>query len=332
MLTLDNKFHRIGAGLSVPSNPQGIRQPQWIKRNKSLAESLRISPQIFLDDDGLNILSGRKILPGSNPVAQAYAGHQFGKFNPFLGDGRSVLLGELATAVGSIDLALKGSGKTPFTFSSHGRATLSCCLHEYSISEQLAAHGIPTTRCLSIIAGSDQLYQNGRSERVGVLARTAPSFVRFGSFEACYFRRDIAALTTLADYVIKHHFPNLLVDSTNPQTKYALFFQEVVTRTATLIASWQNTGFVHGMMNTDNLSIVGVTLDLGSSQFIEPRDDSYVASAIDHTGRYAFGAQPVVGLWSCNVLAKALSPLVAEEKLTQSLMKYEANFLKHLNS
>jgi uncharacterized protein YdiU (UPF0061 family) len=257
-----------------------------------------------------------------HPLSTAYAGHQFGKFNPLLGDGRAHLLGEVSTSQGLQEIYLKGSGKTPYARQADGRASLEECLHEYEISEKLAALGIPVTRCLSIIQGDDLVYRHG-FKPAAILTRIAPTHIRFGTFELHYFKKDISALQTLADYIIQHYYPNSLL-KTQP---YADFFQQVIYKTAKLIAHWQKIGFVHGMMNTDNQSIIGVTLDLGNASFIESLDPLFISSSIDEKGRYAFGQQPIIGLWNCNILGRALSPLILGNDIRQALSQYEEIFL-----
>lgn len=352
-LVLHSRFHHLDIGLSELSLPVGLSHPLLVKYNSELAQLMGLSSGGSVDDGSfskyssskdsfskkwLQISSGNHIVKNSTPVAQSYAGHQFGMFNPFLGDGRSVLLGEIDIKETSWDVTLKGSGKTPFTFASDGRASRSECLKEYDISEQLTKLQVPVIQCLSVIQGDEQVYRSG-FEPAAMLTRIAPSNVRFGSFENCYFRKDMDALRRLADYVIEHHFHDCLDSEYYKESEaggvvendYAKFFQQVVTKTACLIAQWQNVGFVHGMLNTDNQSIVGITLDLGDSVLLEAPDDEYVACRSDREGRYAFGQQPRVGLWNCNVLARALSPLISAKDLKAALMTYEHTFLDHLH-
>ncbi|MGH1542866.1 MAG: protein adenylyltransferase SelO family protein [Arenicella sp.] len=330
-LTFSCRFQQLGHGLSVPVNPQGIGVPALVRQNNTVASLLGLLPELFDSQHFLDLFSGNYVPECLTPIAQAYAGHQFGAFNPFLGDGRSILLGEVDTLSGSWELSLKGAGKTPFSFVSDGRASLDECLHEYYISERLMGLGIPTTRCLCVIQGEERVYRSG-FKPAAVLTRVMPSHIRFGSFENCYFKNDIVALKVLADYVIEQHYKECLAQKGDDKHDYARFFREVVVRTASLIAQWQSVGFVHGMMNTDNQSIVGVTLDLSESVFMRQHDDDFVASKSDRHGRYAFGQQPVVGLWNCNVLARALSPLIPAEDLRQSLALYEEVYLEHSES
>lgn len=322
-------FHQMKADLSSSATPQGISNAQLLKKNMQVAQLIGLSDSVFDSPSFLDVFSGNAVLANSTPIAQAYAGHQFGHFNPFLGDGRSVLLGEIKALSGYWDIGLKGAGKTTYTFSSDGRASVDECLHEYTIGERLASLDVPTTRSLCVVKGREQVYRSG-FKPVAMLARVAPSFVRFGSFEYCYFKKDYSALKILADYVIERHFFDCI--GASGENNYAQFFYQVVKKTAALIAHWQNVGFVHGMMNTDNQSILGVTLDLGESMFIDNRDDDFVASRSDEHGRYAYGQQPVIGLWNCNVLARALSPLISSNDLKSALSNYESIYLDHLHA
>jgi len=333
-LILHSRFHHLGVGLSEISSPIGISNPIEIAYNTEVAQLMGLPSAECLSEKLLSIFSGNDVVKGSTPVAQSYAGHQFGNFNPFLGDGRSVLLGEVDIENQQWDISLKGSGKTPFTFSSDGRASVSECMSEYEMSEKLNSLAVPVTRCLSVIQADEQVYRSG-FEPVAVLAKMTPSNIRFGSFENCYFRKDIDALKRLADYVIENHFQECLGSAEGNQkggNDYAQFFHQVVIRTAKLIAQWQKVGFVHGMMNTDNQSIVGVTMDLGDSVLLDASldefDDEFVASRSDRKGRYAYGQQPQVGLWNCNVLAKALSPIISAKDLKAALMNYETAFIE----
>jgi uncharacterized protein YdiU (UPF0061 family) len=256
-------------------------------------------------------------------LAQDYAGHQFGHFNPFLGDGRALLLGEVETPTGILDIYLKGAGKTPYSRTADGRAGLRECLHEFHTTEQLAALGVPTARCLCVVSGSQPVYRGG-FEPAAILTRIAPSHVRFGTFENYFFQKNPAALRQLTEHVITCHYADCVASG-----DYAGFFREVVLRTARLIAHWQAVGFVHGVMNTDNQSILGLTLDVGLGTFTPERDPAYVCHPDDEHGRYAFGQQPVVGLWNCNVLARALSPLITAADLRAALQEYEPEHLRH---
>lgn len=323
-----NHFHRLGAAFFTPASPQGLIEPQFIRTNPQLAAELGLEPTIFDTPECLQVCSGNRLLAGIPAIAQAYAGHQLGKFNPFLGDGRSCLLGGSYTSTQNyLEWQLKGIGKTAYARHADGLAGLGECLQEYEISEQLVALGVPTTRYLALTAGSNRVYRQG-FQAAAILTRLAPSFIRFGSFELYYFERKHSELQQLADFVIQHYYPDCLAST----QVYASFFQAVVQRTAKLIAQWQQVGFVHGMMNTDNQSILGITLDLGESAFNPEHKPDFVSSPADEKGRYAFAEQPVVGLWNCNMLARALSPLIEAEDLKAGLQTYEPCYLAAVSS
>jgi uncharacterized protein YdiU (UPF0061 family) len=323
-ITFINCFHTLGDHFYKEVSPQGLSNPEIIKTNPDAAKLLGLDPNEFNSKKFLQVFSGNKVLSGSLPLAHDYAGHQLGKFNPFLGDGRSLLLFDIKTDNGFQEVNLKGSGKTPYSREFDGRASLSTCLHEFEISLKLTSLNIPTTQSLCVIASSEQVYRK-QFERAAIVTRIAPSFIRFGTFENYYFQHDSEALRRLAQFVIKHYYPQCLNQG---EYDFAKFFKEVVIKTAHLIARWQAKGFVHGMMNTDNQSILGITLDLGEATFTESFDPDFVSSQIDEKGRYAFGQQPIIGLWNCNILARALSPLISENKLKNALEIYETEYLQ----
>ncbi|MGQ0694485.1 MAG: protein adenylyltransferase SelO, partial [Nitrospiraceae bacterium] len=247
-----------------------------------------------------------------------YSGHQFGVYVPQLGDGRAILLGEIRNERGERwDLQLKGAGLTPFSRDGDGRAVLRSTIREYLGSEAMHGLGIPTTRALCIV-GSDHKVYREEIETGAVLTRMASSHVRFGTFEVLYYRNQHEQLKVLADYVIDQHFPHLR-DATD---KYARFFAEVVERTAKLIAQWQAVGWAHGVMNTDNMSILGLTLDYGPFGFVEDYDAGFICNHSDHNGRYAFDQQPYIGLWNLSCLAQALLPIVPKDELKAALDRY----------
>lgn len=326
-LVFVNRFYTLGADFFTPSTPQGLIEPYFVRTNPAFAEELGLNSQLFASAEILQICSGQRLVKGMQPLAQAYAGHQLGKFNPFLGDGRSLLLGGIETTVGYQEWQLKGSGKTAYARHADGLMGLNEALHEYNMSEQLAALGVPTVRCLALAAGKNLVYRQG-FQAAAILTRLASSFIRFGHFELYYFERNHSSLQTLTDFVLTHYYAECL----NTAKPYAAFFQTVVKRTAQLIAHWQTVGFVHGMMNTDNQSILGISLDLGESAFNPERKPNFTSSGADEKGRYAFAEQPLMGLWNCNILARALSPLIEAEELKTSLQIYEPSYLDTLNS
>jgi uncharacterized protein YdiU (UPF0061 family) len=254
-----------------------------------------------------------------------YAGHQFGVYVPQLGDGRAILLGEAINEGGERwDLHLKGAGMTPFSRDGDGRAVLRSTIREYLCSEAMHALGIPTTRALCIVGSDDQVYRE-EVETGATLLRMAPSHVRFGTFEIFYYRKQHDLLKILADFVIDHHFAHLR----EAGDKYARFFAEVVERTATLIARWQAAGWAHGVMNTDNMSIIGLTLDYGPFGFMDAYDAGFVSNHSDHNGRYAYNQQPYIGLWNLSCLAQALLPLADKESLKAGLDSYTPHYERH---
>ncbi len=323
-LKINNRFHTLGNHFYEQVLPQGLTNPEIIKTNSDTARLLEIDPDEFNSEIFLHVFSGNTILPNSFPLAHDYAGHQLGNFNPFLGDGRALLLFDVETGYGFWEVNLKGSGKTPYSREFDGRASLSICLHEFEMSIKLASLAIPTVHSLCVISGKEPIYKN-QIEHAAMLTRIAPSFIRFGTFENYYFQRNYEALRQLTNFVIRHYYPQCLSQG---EYDYALFLREVVIRTAHLIAHWQTVGFVHGMLNTDNQSILGITLDLGESSFTESFDPEFISSPNDEKGRYAFGQQSIIGLWNCNVLARALSPLIPDADLINALGIYEIEYLQ----
>jgi uncharacterized protein YdiU (UPF0061 family) len=298
---------------TLPPRPEGGRGPELVAVNDALAADLEIDPAWVRGAEALVVLGGRGILPGSRPVAQAYAGHQFGGFSPVLGDGRAVLLGEIATPGGLRDIALKGSGRTTFSRGGDGRAVLGPVLREYLFGESMAALGVPTTRALAAVTTGDRVYRDGRMPPGAVLTRVAASHLRVGTFElvARSLPQDAraAVLPRLVAYAAARHHPSA---DPGPGQGLALL-DAVVTAQADLLAHWMSLGFVHGVMNTDNTTISGETIDYGPCAWVEAYDEDAVFSSIDTGGRYRFGHQPAVALWNLSRLAESLLPLVAED-------------------
>jgi uncharacterized protein YdiU (UPF0061 family) len=265
--------------------------------------------------DFVNVFSGNHVPPRSTPLAAVYSGHQFGHWAGQLGDGRAILLGDLATGSGAVELQLKGAGKTPYSRMGDGRAVLRSSIREFLCSEAMAALGIPTTRAL-IVTGSPQRVARETLETAAVVTRMAPTFVRFGSFEHWYYRGQEHELRQLADYVIDGFYPELR-DAANP---YLALLTEVTRRTGRLIAQWQAVGFMHGVMNTDNMSILGVTLDYGPFGFMEAFDVDHICNHTDQGGRYSYANQVPVGHWNCYALANALLPLIGDKEAAQAAL------------
>jgi uncharacterized protein YdiU (UPF0061 family) len=311
-VTLDNRFARELPQMAVPWQAEEPPDPRLLVLDETLATSLGLDPEWLRTADGVRLLVGTGVPAGATPVAQAYAGHQFGGFVPRLGDGRALLLGEFVDTDGAVrDLHLKGSGRTPFARGGDGLAAVGPMLREYVVSQAMHALGIPTTRSLAVVA-------TGRTVRRetplpgAVLARVAASHLRVGSFQYARATGDVELLRRLADHAIARHHPGA-ADAERP---YLALFESVVAVQASLVARWMLVGFVHGVMNTDNMTISGETIDYGPCAFMEAFDPATVYSSIDQGGRYAFGNQPVVAQWNLARLAEALLPLIdaAEEQ------------------
>ncbi len=323
-VALSQRSCSLRKGFFVEVSPVGLIAPKLVKKNISVAKQLGLSGDVFSTDYFKQVFSGNQRLNNVVPLAQDYAGHQFGRFNPFLGDGRSALIAEINTSTDTWDVYLKGIGPTPFAYVSDGYASLSECLHEYEYSERLSDLGIPAALSLCVMSGDKGIYRRG-FETAAMLARVAKCHIRFGTFENYYFQRDYIALRKLADHVIHYYYPDC---EQYEERRYFYFLRAVVIKTAQLIAHWQVAGFAHGMMNTDNQSIIGITLDLGSATFISD-ENNQTNIEVDESDRYAFDQQPVIGLWNCNVLAKALSPLIETKELRTALSCYEIEYLKY---
>ncbi len=300
----DNTYARLPETLLAAANPTTVREPKLAILNNRLAEELGLNFGSMSPESAAAVLAGQDLPGGSLPIAQAYAGHQFGGF-AMLGDGRAILLGEHRTPSGQqVDIQFKGSGRTRFSRGGDGRAALGPMLREYIISEAMAALGIPTTRSLAVVTTGEPVYR-GTALRGAVLTRVAASHLRVGTFEYAA-RRDELTLRALADYAIDRHHPELA----NVPQKYREFFRTVADRQASLIARWQLVGFIHGVMNTDNMAISGETLDYGPCAFMNAYDPATVFSSIDHAGRYAYGNQPNIAQWNLARLAETLLPLL----------------------
>ncbi|MCE4267800.1 protein adenylyltransferase SelO [Rhodococcus globerulus] len=306
---LESTFADELGALTVPWQGTAAPDPQLLVVNERLAASLRLNVEALRSVDGVGVLSGSTVPVGAKPVAMAYAGHQFGGYAPILGDGRALLLGELLTGDGRrVDLHLKGSGRTPFSRGGDGYAVVGPMLREYLVSEAMCALGVPTTRALSVVATGRDVRRNG-AEPGAVLARIASSHLRVGTFE--FAARQGEVLQPLADYAIARHYPELTeVPATGAHNRYLRFLEAVVEAQASLVARWMLIGFVHGVMNTDNTTISGETIDYGPCAFLDAFDPAAVFSSIDSSGRYAFGNQPAVLKWNLARFAETLLPLI----------------------
>jgi len=322
-LSFDNTYARLPDAFHAKLNPTPFSSPPYlVSLNAAAAELIDLDLEEAKRPEFAALFGGNMLSPGMEPLAMLYSGHQFGVYVPQLGDGRAILLGEATNARGEHwDLHLKGGGMTPFSRDGDGRAVLRSTIREYLCSEAMQALGISTTRALCIVGSDDKVYRE-QVETGATLLRMAPSHVRFGTFEIFYYRRQHEHLKILADYVIDRHYARLREDT----EKYAVFFAEVVERTAKLIARWQAVGWAHGVMNTDNMSILGLTLDYGPFGFMDDYDAGFICNHSDHNGRYAFNQQPYIGLWNLSCLAQALLPLADKEALKAALDSYMPTF------
>jgi serine/tyrosine/threonine adenylyltransferase len=309
-ITFDGRFARELSELAVPWQAEEAPDPILLVLNGELARELGLDPEYLQSPEGVRLLLGNHIPAGATPVAQAYAGHQFGGYSPLLGDGRALLLGEVADVHGRLrDLHLKGSGRTPFARAGDGRAVVGPMLREYVVSEAMYALGIPTTRSLAVTATGRPV----RRETMlpgAVLARVASSHLRVGSFQYARATENMDLLRRLADHAISRHHPSA-AQSDNP---YLALFEAVVAAQASLVAQWMLVGFVHGVMNTDNMTISGETIDYGPCAFMDAFNPAAVYSSIDVGGRYAYANQPVVAEWNLARLAEAMLPLINEDQ------------------
>ena len=321
-ILFNNRYVTLGKTFYVKTRPAPVANPVLIKFNDSLAESLGLPVADLHSTDGAALFSGNRIPDGAEPLAMVYAGHQFGHFNPQLGDGRAILLGEIDSPNGSsFDLQLKGSGRTFYSRNGDGRAALGPVLREYLVSEAMAKLGVPTTRALAVVTTGEEV---AREQLLpgGIITRIATSFVRVGTFQYFSAKGDVAAIQKLADYVIERNYPQAR-EADNP---YLVLLQSIVDRQAALIAQWMQLGFIHGVMNTDNMSIAGETIDYGPCAFMDAYDHDQVFSSIDRGGRYAYSNQPSIGLWNLTRLAESLLPLLADE--TEAAVEVAQNVLK----
>jgi uncharacterized protein YdiU (UPF0061 family) len=324
-LQLSDGYAALGERFVERRDPTPLPDPYLIAVNADVARLLEIGPEQLERPEFLRVAAGSARFGPVRPFAAVYAGHQFGTFVPQLGDGRAITLGELRTAGGaSFEWQVKGAGPTAFSRFGDGRAVLRSTIREYLASEAMAALGIPTTRALAI-AGSDDPVFRERPETAAVLTRVAPSHLRFGTFEFFHYRGEFDAVKQLADYTLTRFYPGLSAIADDAE-RYAALLREVTVRTARLIAQWQAVGFAHGVMNTDNMSILGLTLDYGPYGFLDAYDPGFICNHTDEGGRYAFERQPAIGLWNCRALAAALSSLVSKTDAEAALAAYEPAF------
>jgi uncharacterized protein YdiU (UPF0061 family) len=323
-LKFNNTYAKLGESFYSRVMPTPASDPYLVAFNEDAAMLIDLDFNESKRTEFLELFSGQKLLPGFDPLAMVYAGHQFGVKVPRLGDGRAILLGEVINdREENWDLHLKGSGPTPYSRRGDGYAVLRSSIREYLCGEAMHALGIPSTRTLCII-GSEEPVERETIETRAMIVRMAKSHLRFGSFE--FFQGEDKQ--KLADYVIHHHYPELEKSYEFGPARYGAWLKEVANRTASLIAQWQSVGFAHGVMNTDNMSILGLTLDYGPFGFMEEFDPNYICNHSDDQGRYAFAQQPSVGLWNVNVLAHYLLPLLNQDEsyIKEALRSYQEVF------
>jgi uncharacterized protein YdiU (UPF0061 family) len=305
-------FAALGAAFVTPVASQALPTPHWVARSADVARTLGLDATWFDTNEALQVFAGNARAAGSQPVASVYSGHQFGVWAGQLGDGRALLLGEL----NGLEVQLKGAGRTPYSRMGDGRAVLRSSVREFLCSEAMHALGVPTTRALCVV-GSPLPVHREDTETAAVLTRTAPSFIRFGHFEHFSQHSRPDELRQLADFVVARHYPACR-DAPNP---YAALLEQVTRRTASLMADWQSVGFCHGVMNTDNMSILGLTIDYGPFGFLDQFDPGHVCNHSDTSGRYAWARQPNVGFWNLHALAQGLMPLIEDSDLALATLE-----------
>ncbi|HQS99441.1 MAG: hypothetical protein B7Y26_04235 [Hydrogenophilales bacterium 16-64-46] len=316
-LVFDNGFARLPDSFFSRVQATPVPDPTLVCHSPDALALLGLDADALHHPELIEVLAGNRVLPGMEPVAALYAGHQFGHFVPQLGDGRAMLLGETK----GWEMQIKGGGRTPYSRGGDGRAVLRSSIREFLCSEAMHALGIPTTRALALVGSPLPVYREDE-ETAALVTRLAPSFVRFGSFEVFFYRNQTEPIRILADYVIRRYYPQFagLADP------YPVLLHEVAKRTAELMADWQAVGFAHGVMNTDNMSILGLTLDYGPFGFLDAFDPGFVCNHSDTHGRYAFDQQPDVGAWNVTKLAQALVPLISVDAASAAIQDYPQIF------
>ena len=312
VVKLDNTFARELPELGVEYQPAAVPAPELVALNLDLAAELAIDPKDLESTEGVAILAGNATPPGATPIAMAYAGHQFGGFSPQLGDGRALLLGELSVAGELRDVHLKGSGRTPFARGGDGKAALGSMLREFLMAEAMHALDVSTARALAVVTTGERIRREGL-EPGAVLTRVAASHIRVGTFEYAARLEDRSVLQRLADHAIDRHYPAV---AETAEDRYLSFFEAVANAQAALIADWMRVGFIHGVMNTDNVTISGETIDYGPCAFMDRYDPATVYSSIDHAGRYAYSNQPAIARWNLARLAGTLLPPIDHTSLS----------------
>jgi len=316
-LSWRNRYAALGPAFHTALPPQPLAEPYWVGQSRAVGQALGLPPDWTESEELLHALSGNRPLAGSQPVATVYSGHQFGVWAGQLGDGRALLLGETE---GGLEIQLKGAGRTPYSRMGDGRAVLRSSIREFLCSEAMQALSIPTTRALCV-AGSDTPVRREEIETAAVVTRVAPSFIRFGHFEHFAYHDQHAELRRLADFVIDAFYPAVRHSERFAGNPYAGLLEAVSERTAALLAQWQAVGFCHGVMNTDNMSILGLTLDYGPFQFLDGYDPAHICNHSDTQGRYAYGRQPNIAYWNLFCLGQALLPLIEDQELALAALE-----------
>ncbi|MDP2407148.1 MAG: YdiU family protein [Hydrogenophaga sp.] len=318
-----HRFAGLGREFYTELRPTPLPTPYWVGRNPALARELGLDDAWMASDQALQAFTGNQLLPGMRPLASVYSGHQFGQWAGQLGDGRAILLGELASTDGPQEIQLKGAGRTPYSRGGDGRAVLRSSIREFLCSEAMHGLGIPTSRALCV-TGSDQPVRREEIETAAVVTRVAPSFIRFGHFEHFSHSGQHEQLRALADFVIDHFYPDCRA---LPGNAYANLLEAVGGRTAEMVAQWQAVGFCHGVMNTDNMSILGLTIDYGPFQFLDAYNPRHICNHSDSAGRYRYMRQPGIAHWNLFCLGQALLPLMDDQQQAlDALEPYKALF------
>jgi len=318
-----HRFAELGPAFHSERLPSPLPAPYLVGASRAVARELGLDERWLGSDEALQVFTGNRLLPGTRPLASVYSGHQFGRWAGQLGDGRAILLGELPGANGPLEVQLKGAGLTPFSRMGDGRAVLRSSIREFLCSEAMHALGIPTSRALCV-TGSDAPIRREEIETAAVVTRVAPSFIRFGHFEHFSHSGQHTELRQLADFVIQHFYPACRAQDGNP---YARLLEAVSARTAELMAQWQAVGFCHGVMNTDNMSILGLTIDYGPFQFMDAFNPAHICNHTDGAGRYAYQRQPNIAYWNLFCLGQALLPLMEDpQQALEALEPYQTIF------
>jgi len=327
-----NSFAALGPAFFTRLSATPLPQPYLVGANRALASRMGLADALFSAPGLVEAWAGNLPLAGADPLATVYSGHQFGVWAGQLGDGRALLLGEVRTPAGPQEIQLKGSGRTPYSRMGDGRAVLRSSIREYLCSEAMHGLGIPTTRALCV-TGSDAPVRREEMETAAVVTRAAPSFIRFGHFEHFSARGQHVELGKLADYVIDKFYPDCRRGTKFAGNAYAAFLEQVSERTAAMVAQWQAVGFCHGVMNTDNMSILGLTIDYGPFQFLDAFDPGHICNHSDEQGRYAYNKQPNVAYWNLFCLGQALLPLIGDQDLAlAALESYKTVFPRELQA